>query len=1074
MPAAEIIQDLTPRAHSANYGLMLQLLGVPAWQQSGANAPDSVALPASLPACVLIYLACQGRWTDRDQLAALFWPERSHEEARHNLRVNLHRVRQLLAQWDMGTALQSERSRICLELATDVGALRAAVRAADGAALAQHLPAQWLSSFRIAGFEAFFEWAQQWGRQLCTEWRVAAEQVLAATAGVTPQPAWYEGLQRQLQTTSRGQAVAGASAEPDAENESPESSKSALVGRNTPLQTLRQTQFRAVVLTGEAGMGKTSLLLAAFGQAPMLHGREGLTQIPYRPVVEYLQAHMPALRARLRDSDDDLSAYRMDLARLLPQLAPKEALPPLDMHTAKARLLEALVRVFEAWSPWLLVDDLQWCDAATLEFLSLLTHRGAVRWRAGARAYELSQAQREWLANLERSGHLHMLVLQGLAPHAVEQLCRQWRPDQTWQAAQVQRLLALSDGNPFALQELLKADRHTGEIDPIHDRRGAPVPVREMLQRRLQAMVPEARALVEAAAVLVRPTPLAVLAQVADVEPSSHLSAMRLALQSDLLREDTSGLQCRHDLVRHAVIASLGPAHQQALHRKAALALATRAEGDAEPLAVAGHWSAAQEPQTALAWMFRGAEQLKRRGRFDEARQLWGRVADESLDATQALQARLALAECELLTDLAGGRRALEMILEQAPAVAEVLQREHIQAQALSGLVDNLVFSGDMAGARLLAQRLRPLLPKLRMEDRIHASEVLIELAMREPDIAAAWALLDQVRRFAPNRPSTLSFEGQIHWFSGNVLAARDAFESLLAEHPDYCSGLTIENDLAVMCHALGDLGRAETMARRSLASWAGVAHTEALSLLVLGSVLTSAGRHAQAFEALDHAEQLGVGQGSNLFVAEAQVRRAKLRLQCGQYDAALSDLDRAHTALHDSTDPLRVSHYAATRLVCEIAMGQAPQRALLARVQALVPRSSHPLLLVRLARMEAALALLDGDREQLAQAGQHQADVARAAGLLEPLAEALLLQACAASHQNSRMPLLQEAAALADAQGFADLAWRAHGGIVVYGMTSAHPSAQKFQTAQAQLQGAGQPPEFDALQARQRAPWLT
>ena len=761
---------------------------------------------------------------------------------------------------------------------------------------------------------------------------------------------------------------------------------------------------------------------------------------------------MPALRARLRDSEDDLGAYRMDLARLLPQLAPKEPLPPLDMHTAKARLLEALARVFEAWSPWLLVDDLQWCDAATLEFLTLLTHRGAVRWRAGARAYELTQPQRDWLANLERSGHLHLLVLQGLAPHAVEQLCQQLRPDQIWQPAQVQRLLAQSDGNPFALHELLKSDRHTGsKSDPSSDRRSAPVPVRDMLQRRLQAMAAEARALVEAAAVLVRPMPLGVLAQVADVDSGAQLGAMRLALQSDLLREDGLGLQCRHDLVRHAVMASLGPTHAQALHRKAALALAARAEGDAEPLAVAGHWSAAQEPQTALAWMFRGAEQLKRRGRFDEARQLWKRVADESLDATQTLQARLALAECELLTDLAGGRRALEMILEQAPAVAEVLQREHIEAQALSGLVDNMVFSGDMAAARGCAQRLRPLLPKLRTEDRIHATEVLIELAMREPDIAGAWSLLDQVRRLAPNRPSTLSFEAQIHWFSGNVLAARDAFESLLADHADYCSGLTIENDLAVMCHALGDLGRAETMARRSLVSWAGVAHTEALSLLVLGAVLTSAGRHAQAFEVLDQAEQLGVDQGSRLFVAEAQVRRAKLRVQCGQYAAALDDLDSANTTLHDSTDPLRVSQYAVTRLVCQIAMGQEPERALVQRVQALVPRSSHPLLLARLARMEAALALTDGNLAGLAQAGQRQADIARAAGLMEPLVEALLLQACAATHQSSRVPLLQEAADLADMQGFADLAWRAHGG----------------------LEGSIQPSAFDATQARQRAPWL-
>ena len=44
----------------------------------------------------------------------------------------------------------------------------------------------------------------------------------------------------------------------------------------------------------------------------------------------------------------------------------------------------------------------------------------------------------------------------------------------------------------------------------------------------------------------------------------------------------------------------------------------------------------------------------------------------------------------------------------------------------------------------------------------------------------------------------------------------------LLQRHPDYCRGLTVENDLAVMLHALGEVEAAEAMARRSLASWAG------------------------------------------------------------------------------------------------------------------------------------------------------------------------------------------------------------------------------------------------------------
>ncbi len=1024
---------------------MLQLLGVPTWLN---DSPDGTGqsgspLPASLPAALLIYLACQGRWIEREALALLFWPDSPQKEARHNLRVNLHRTRQLLAPTGLEDQLESERTRVVLRLPTDLDLLQAACQNTDAAALLLHQPSRWLEGFRISGFESFDHWSQTLAARWSTQWNKAAQQALATANRQTPQPLWTDALRQAIETALDFND--NAPAQHNTASEEPANVQ--LLGRTPEIQALRSRQ-RAMLVTGEAGLGKTSLLAAALPQAPMLHGREGLEDIPYRPVAEYLQAHLGTLRNTLNASPDDLSAYRLDLARLLPTLAPKEPLPPLDMHTAKARLMEGLARVFEAWNPWLLVDDLQWCDAATLEFLTLLAHRGATRWRATARGYALHEKQRAWVTQLERAGHLQVLPLEGLGLASVQSLCKVLRSGQDWHAIDVQNLRDLSAGNPFFLQELLKSDRHGSLTALATDRRQLPERVRDMLQQRLHSLEPMARNLVEAAAVAVRPLPLAALAQIAGADNTSLqgplLEPLRQALQSDLLKDGSSGLQCRHDLVRHAVVASLGAAHLQALHRRVALTLASRTERDTESLTIANHWSHAQEPQTALAWMFRGASQLKQRGRFDEAKSLWTKVAQESLDATQALQARLALAECELLTDLIGGRQALELILEQAPAVAEPLQRQHIEAQALAGLVDNLVFAGDMAAAQQAAQRLRPLLPKLRSEDRVHACEVLIELAMREPDIAGAWALLDQVRKLAPGSPSTLSFEGQIHWFAGQVIAARDAFETLLHDHADYCSGLTIENDLAVMLLALGDLPRAQIMARRSLVSWAEVPHTQALSLLVLGSVLTGMGQHAEALEALDRAEQLGQAQGSSLFEAEAQVRRAKLWLQCGHTDRAMADLTRAQPTLAGSRDPLRTSQYACARLLCQVAQGLRPEPELLENVQALTERSAHPLVFARLARMQLALAQAEGNRDAATRAACQQTDVARQAGMLEVLADGLLLQAELSPTPQAQWALLSEAAAIADRQGMAHNTWRAHR------VLATHPLAKTQRAAHA------------------------
>ena len=404
----------------------------------------------------------------------------------------------------------------------------------------------------------------------------------------------------------------------------------------------------------------------------------------------------------------------------------------------------------------------------------------------------------------------------------------------------LQGLQRASAGNPFVLGELLAigADAALARGEAVT----LPARVLDLVVQRLRQQPASVRMAVEVAAVLSAPASSDLLGALCEgLDAAALAEACDEAVAAGLLVEEGAAVQCRHDLIRSATLAGLGGARRRWLHRRAALTLG--AARNVDPLIVASHWEQAHELQTALAWTHRGGAQQKARGRFDDARALWQRVADESLDATQALRARLALAECDLFHDLARGRDALQAVLDEAAAVADDIQRHQIEGQTLAGLIDNAVFSGELPRAMALSPRLRKLLPVLPAPERVHACEVLIELAMRQPDIDAAWSLLAPVKRLAPRHPSTRSFEAQIHWFSGDARAARVAFEALLAEHPDYCSGLTIENDLAVMLHTLGELAPAEAMARQSLQSWRGVPHTETLSLLVLGSVLTSAGR---------------------------------------------------------------------------------------------------------------------------------------------------------------------------------------------------------------------------------------
>lgn len=917
---------------------MLRLLTTPAW--TPADGPAR-ALPPTVPAALLVVLAASDAGLPRERLAALFWPDASATDALHRLRVNLHRARTLLHGWGVGDRLQAEGQRVRLDLPTDLGT----PAPADAPPLD---PADWPPAWRLAGYDGFSQWCRDTAQQLHRRW---------------------------LRDSRLATAPADASAAP------------APPAREAEHGQLRHSSSPALLLLGEAGAGKSTLLAAAFPHAPCLRGLEGLHAMPYRPLLEALRIRMPALRAALDDAGGALRPYRLDLARLLPELAPDEPLPPLDALTAQARLVEALTRAFEALTPVLLVDDLQWCDTATVEWLLLLAHGERLRWRAAARRHEMPAALTQALQPLGDAGRLQTLAVEPLSRADLDAVCPARWPGQAFSAGQLDHLHALSAGNPFALGELVAA----GALAQA-DAGALPERVRQMVQRRLQALPPLARQAVEAAAVLVQPVPEAGLRLLLGLHDGpaaddAWVGARDQALAAGMLREQPGGLGCSHDLIRQATAAGLAPARRLTLHRHAALWLAPQPWADA--MTVAEHWRAAGEPQTALAWRHQGAEQLKARGDFDAACDVWREVADDSLDLAQSLRARLELAACDLLEDLARGEAALNAIQAQLDGVADPEQRHLIEGRLRAALVDNHVFAGDLAQAARHAERLRALLPKLPERDRLHAQEVLIELAMREPDIPAAWALLARMREADPRQPTLLSYEGQIHWFGGQVQAAHDALARLLQRHPDFCRGITIENDLAVMLHALGDLPAAEGMARRSLQSWAGVAHTETLSLLALGSVLTSAGRQAEAEEALAQALQRAQAQSSAGFEAEARVRHARLLLQAGRAEAADRQLALAGPLLAASREPLRVSQWVLMHVLAATARGRAPAAEELARLRDACARLQHPLVLAREARVAAELALAAGDATAALAAAERQAGIARNGGLKEWAVEA-------------------------------------------------------------------------------------
>ncbi len=205
-------------------------------------------------------------------------------------------------------------------------------------------------------------------------------------------------------------------------------------------QQVRGGQAQAVLVVGEAGIGKTRLagewLAWARAQgAEVMRGHAfGMGgQLPYQPLVEALRERLEAENAP-EDLLEDL--WLAELARLLPELRvryPDLPVPTEDELAARGRLFEAVARLCDALARRaplvLLLEDLHWVDGASLDLLRYLGHSwkehgnrvlllGTVR----SEGLELNPQLAAQLADLQRDLPVDQVSLQTLSQQETLQL----------------------------------------------------------------------------------------------------------------------------------------------------------------------------------------------------------------------------------------------------------------------------------------------------------------------------------------------------------------------------------------------------------------------------------------------------------------------------------------------------------------------------------------------------------------------------------------------------------------------------------------------------------------------------
>jgi len=673
------------------------------------------------------------------------------------------------------------------------------------------------------------------------------------------------------------------------------------------LDRAEQGRPQVVLLAGDAGVGKTPLLLEFAGQA----GRRGVRVLAGGCVElgDIGLAYLPVVDALRGLGDDPAEAELLaevattapGLSRLLPgieQAGPAGGLvgdgqDQLQVFDAVRALL---MRRSEQSPVVVVLEDLHWADRSTRDLLAFLARTmwsGRVMLVASYRSDELHRRHplRPLLAELVRLSGVERIELApfsqaALAEH-LEAIMGMRLP-----ADRVAGIHARSEGNPFYAEQLLAAGVDAGYAEVV-----LPPTLADVVLARVQAMSEPAQQVLRVAAVAGRRVPDRLLAEVVGQPEADLEQGLREAVGAGVLVADsTSGTYAfRHALLQEAVYGDLLPGEQVRLHAGYARLLAADSEGVAAELAqhclqshdlvgaLRASLAAAREAEVVLA----PAEALRH---LTSALQLWERVPDPTA-VTGTDQVDLLL-RAAAAASAAGDRQRAASLAQEATATADATAGPAQAAVAHERLGLYLLHAGRVEEglrARARAVELVPAEPPSRLRARVTAAMAQALINAEQPEEARRWC--DQ------------------------ALAAGRAVGSAEDEADVLVTLGIVEWANPTKAHSFLTLGRARALD-------AGNPRIEMRALGNLAELACQLGNLATARalygEGAELAQRTGLGWS-----------RSGIAMRCGQclvcFDAGDWDQsERLARAVPDLVTTLAVAELAAAALPVEISRGRA------------------------------------------------------------------------------------------------------------------------------------------------------
>jgi DNA-binding SARP family transcriptional activator/predicted ATPase len=613
-----------------------------------------------------------------------------------------------------------------------------------------------------------------------------------------------------------------------------------LVGRTAEWRQLVAAWQRAMeagpvvaIVSGEPGIGKTRLADELY-QSCVRQGHAaarsrcyaGQGQVAYAPVAEWLRSD--AVRAGW----SNLAPLQLaELARVVPEISEQspqsEPLTPIEPRPLaeswqRLHFYESLNTAFgKIRKPALLyIDDLQWCDPESFEWLSsLLTSSAAsnVLLLGTVRAEETGREHpfTRFLAGLRQSGIVREIPLEALDAEETFELVR-IESARSLDSAELAGFFHATRGNPLFVVESIRAGLQSTRVHAV-------------IAARLAQLPAASYELAGFASIVGRPFSFDLLEKATDWDEGSVSQALDELWRRRIIEGcGTSEYDFTHDRLREVACSELSLVRQRYLHRRIARALAEVYAADIESWngQIASHFEQAGMPEEAIEYYSRAAAYARQRFADTEA----------------ADQLRRALALCREFSESARRlKQELDLLVTLGPALvttegysaAEVGRTYERALELARRLGDRNIFA-TLSGAWVF-HIVRGDLEKAR-----DFSLEFLRLAEREPTpgLMLAGNFILGSSLFHLGR-----LEASLQHMNAAIAAEPDQAESgpaesVLALFAGYDVGVFCRSYLAHLLWHRGDPERAQAQASQAIAAARGLGHPFSLAIALAYATL--------------------------------------------------------------------------------------------------------------------------------------------------------------------------------------------------------------------------------------------